>query len=266
MNFPVLLVAIRLLCCSSLYLGHAGAKGFGPFDSIADALSNATKSVSDAVSSPSPKKKPVRLQRKEHDKGHTTSSPEVHVLAFGDSLTARYYVKEGWPDKLSELLNSHGKGKEYRVHSAAIVGENTTHMVNRLAHEIGHLESLHQKPSFVIILGGTNDLWQANPGQHIPMMHKGALQVLRNLEAMRATVANAGATAVLVAIPPYSAGLPPAAREINLALKDAAKDGSFLFADISQVDRKYLIDNLHYSEDGYARFAEQILKAMRPRL
>merc|ERR1719491_1469369 len=98
------------------------------------------------------------------------------------------------------------------------------------------------------------------------MMHRGALQVLRNLEAMRATVANAGATAVALAIPQYSAGLPPAAREINSALKDAAKDGSFLFADISQVERKYFIDNLHYSEDGYARFAEKVFEAMRPRL
>mmetsp|Transcript_59526 Transcript_59526/g.167703 ORF Transcript_59526/g.167703 Transcript_59526/m.167703 type:complete len:197 (-) Transcript_59526:127-717(-) len=185
---------------------------------------------------------------------------EVHVLAFGDSLTHGGSAgATPYPDQLDVMLNVHGAGQvAYRIHNAGVCGDNTAQMVERLPEALGALARAGRRPDFVLMLGGTNDLWQGCP---VP-------EILGNLEEMQAIVAKEGATAVVLAIPPDEAGLTHRLRGVNGALQSKASlggSGRVLFADTSQVSMRHLShDGLHFNSAGYHEFARIVYQAMAP--
>merc|ERR1719350_1585589 len=98
-----------------------------------------------------------------------------------------------YPDQLDVMLNVHGAGQVvYRMHNAGVCGENTEQMVERLPKTLGALARAGRRPDFVLMLGGTNDLWQECS---VP-------EILSNLAEMQAIVARERAIAVVLAIPP----------------------------------------------------------------
>ncbi|KAG2444098.1 hypothetical protein HYH02_009040 [Chlamydomonas schloesseri] len=93
----------------------------------------------------------------------------MHILAFGDSLTEGYYNHgtqfHPYAIKLHQLLKSNGLSVKVdeRGHSGELV---TASMVRRLPALLRESEARGVKYSWVIILGGINDLgWRKEPAE-----------------------------------------------------------------------------------------------------
>jgi acyl-CoA thioesterase-1 len=73
----------------------------------------------------------------------------MKILCLGDSLTEGYNISQSksWPKLLELELNC-------EVINAGISGDTTTGMLSRCERLL-----LTHKPSHIIVLGGTNDLW-----------------------------------------------------------------------------------------------------------
>lgn len=87
----------------------------------------------------------------------TQARPEV-ILCFGDSITFGYGVapveKEAYPARLQRLLDGkYGEGA-FKVVSSGVPGEDTTQGLARIDAVLAE-----NKPQWVFILYGTNDLW-----------------------------------------------------------------------------------------------------------
>ena len=88
-----------------------------------------------------------------------------HILCFGDSLTAGFQSPTG--DKPQGGETPYGQflqdltGPSVRVSVSGICGELTGEMAMRFRRDV-----LQQQPSYVVLLGGTNDLgWNAQPAE-----------------------------------------------------------------------------------------------------
>ena len=81
----------------------------------------------------------------------------IKIVCIGDSLTEGYRIQEGccWP----LLLN---KEAGYEIINSGICGDTTSGMLARF-----HEMVIAHKPDFVIIMGGTNDIWFNTPDQQI---------------------------------------------------------------------------------------------------
>uniref|UniRef100_A0A7R9ZUI0 SGNH hydrolase-type esterase domain-containing protein n=1 Tax=Pyrodinium bahamense TaxID=73915 RepID=A0A7R9ZUI0_9DINO len=180
-----------------------------------------------------------------------------HVLAFGDSLTWGGCGSRPYPEQLEALLNGQcGGHTRYKVHNAGICGESTEEMVSRLPDELASLEQDGVRPSFVLLLGGTNDLGHLAPKE-----------ILANLAKMRAVAMRAQASCVALTIPRTEDGLSPVARVVNRGLRrEAAREGGPILADVSVVPEERLSDGVHFNSEGYAEFARLVFEAMQPSL
>jgi acyl-CoA thioesterase-1 len=117
------------------------------------------------------------------------------IICFGDSLTAGYQsptparpVLEATPygSFLQEIL-----GSKARVRVSGICGEVTGEMVMRFREDV-----LAHRPSFVIILGGTNDLG----------MNAQPAEVMRNLLKLYESAAAANIQPVAMTVPSIRVG------------------------------------------------------------
>ena len=79
------------------------------------------------------------------------------IVCIGDSLTEGYQIPAGtcWPS----LLN---KESTYEIINSGICGDTTSGMLARF-----HEMVIAHKPRYVIIMGGTNDIWFNTPDQQI---------------------------------------------------------------------------------------------------
>ncbi len=118
-----------------------------------------------------------------------------HIVCFGDSLTAGFQsptvgnpqgAETPYGQFLQELT-----GPSVRVSVSGICGELTGEMAIRFRSAV-----LAHQPSYVVILGGTNDLgWNAAPSD-----------IMRNLLKMYELAMAAGITPVLVTVPSMRMG------------------------------------------------------------
>jgi acyl-CoA thioesterase-1 len=85
---------------------------------------------------------------------------ERRILAFGDSLFARYGLKagEGYPEKLEGALRA--KGVNARIANAGVSGDTTAAARQRL---VFTLDNQPRKPDLVIISLGGNDMLRGLP-------------------------------------------------------------------------------------------------------
>lgn len=111
----------------------------------------------------------------------TCAEPEIHILAFGDSLTAGYNLppSKSFAAQLEERVLS--QGRKVRVTNAGLSGDTTSGGRTRLAW------SLQDKPDLIILELGANDgLRGLDP-----------TSMRENLEAMIQECLNTGARVIL---------------------------------------------------------------------
>ena len=120
----------------------------------------------------------------------SSSSLSPLIICFGDSLTVGY--QSPTPDDPSGRETPYGTalqemlGARARVSISGICGEVTGEMVMRFRQDV-----LNHAPSYVIILGGTNDLgWMADPAE-----------IMRNLLKMYESAQAVAIEAVAVTVP-----------------------------------------------------------------
>lgn len=87
---------------------------------------------------------------------YTRSPGAINIVALGESSTAGLWVEPelSYPAQLQRLLREQHPGREINVIVPPHVGQNTSHMANRIA---SYLELY--RPRLVIVMAGTNNEW-----------------------------------------------------------------------------------------------------------
>jgi acyl-CoA thioesterase-1 len=184
------------------------------------------------------------------------SSPLPLILCFGDSLTAGF--RSPTPDDPVPTETPYGRYLEERLYKRArvrisgICGERTDEMVHRFPQEL-----LTHKPTYTVVLGGTNDLgWNIPPAT---IMHN-----LRELYE-HAIASSAGPIAVSV---PSIRGFDEYIQgryELNTLLMEYCARRNVPYIDLfrataepgtGRLDAQYSNDGLHLTEQGYRLLAE----------
>lgn len=187
------------------------------------------------------------------------------IICFGDSLTVGYqsptadfpaYRETPYGEFLQKRV-----GPSARVVVSGVCGELTGEMVMRFREDV-----LQHTPSYVVVLGGTNDLgWNASPDA-----------IMRNLLKMYELAQAAGVRPVAVTVPSIrvegeGGGGPQGSvqhiarrQELNRLITDyCAKKGLAcvdLFAatlepETQRLAAPYSNDGLHLTTEGYQRLA-----------
>lgn len=187
------------------------------------------------------------------------------IVCFGDSLTAGYQSpsrenptgrETPYGRFLEEFLGGRGS-----IAVSGICGETTGEMMLRFRSDV-----LEHRPRYVVILGGTNDLgWNAAPHE-----------IMRNLVKMYELARAAGVVPIPVTVP--SVRVPDGGEEalqwakthiarrevLNGLIQDYARSKDLpcldLFTATADLDSlqlcpEYSNDGLHFTTDGYRRFA-----------
>ena len=193
-----------------------------------------------------------------------------HIVCFGDSLTAGFQsptagnpqgIETPYGHVLQELA-----GSAVRVSVSGICGELTGEMAMRFRAAV-----LNHQPTYVVILGGTNDLgWNAAPAD-----------IMRNLLKMYELAAAAGIKPVPVTVPSIRVGEDLCSeegrqwfaehldrrRQLNgliLRYAESKRLAAFdLFSataepETQQLAARYSNDGLHLTTAGYRLFAERL--------
>ena len=193
-----------------------------------------------------------------------------HIICFGDSLTAGFQSPtaenpQGAETPYGQFLQE-WLGPAVRVSVRAICGELTGDMAMRFRSAV-----LAHQPTYVVILGGTNDLgWNAAPAD-----------IMHNLLGMYELAATAGIKPVPMTVPSIRVGddlcqeegrrwfldhLDRRRRLNEFILRYAASKqltAVDLFAatmepDTQQLAARYSNDGLHLSTAGYRLVAERL--------
>jgi len=193
-----------------------------------------------------------------------------HIVCFGDSLTAGFQsptagnpqgIETPYGHFLQELT-----GSAVRVSVSGICGELTGEMAMRFRAAV-----LNHQPTYVVILGGTNDLgWNAAPED-----------IMRNLLKMYELAAAAGIKPVPVTVPSIRAGEDLCSeegrrwfaehldrrRQLNELILRYAESKRLAAFDLfsvtaepatQQLAARYSNDGLHLTTAGYRLFAERL--------
>jgi acyl-CoA thioesterase I len=191
-------------------------------------------------------------------------------VCFGDSLTAGFQsptadnpqgIETPYGRFLQELV-----GPEVRVSVSGICGELTGEMAMRFRSAV-----LRHRPTYVVILGGTNDLgWNAMP-----------TDIMRNLLKMYELAAAAGIKPVPVTVPSVRIGDDlrneegrrwfadhlDRRRQLNRLILDYAESKSLVAFDLfaataepstQQLGSQYSNDGLHLTTAGYRLMADRL--------
>jgi len=199
---------------------------------------------------------------------NSSNNNKRYVLAFGDSLTEGFYnwgMKfHPYSNKLKDLLDMEGF---YGIDQFGISGETTRSMVSRLKELF---DSSQYKYSFVIILGGTNDLGEKKPDK-----------IVANLKSLYTQCIDHGALPIAVTIPEMSQELQlkwltPCRNTVNEQLKAFCTEKNIPvvdlatkipYASLSDSDRKkYWDDGIHFTPAGYDKFATIIHEVLKTKL
>lgn len=176
------------------------------------------------------------------------AGPEVHILAFGDSLTAGYNLppSKSFAAQLEQRLLE--QGARVRITNAGLSGDTSSGGRDRLAW------SLEDKPDLVILELGANDgLRGLDPGR-----------MRENLDAMIREIRESGARIILAGMKaPVNWGAAYRLEFENVFPELAEKHGVALypfFLDGVITDPALLLeDGLHPNADGVARIVDGIL-------
>lgn len=200
------------------------------------------------------------------------------VICFGDSLTAGFQspTKDnpiGRETPYGQFLQSY-LGDVVEVRSSGICGELTGEMVMRFRRDV-----LDQKPNYVPILGGTNDLgWNASPRE-----------IICNLIKMYEQVLGMGSLPIPVTIPSIRVEDAGESREgqdwvaehlarrnqLNKLIQEYAESKGIGYVDLfvatvdsqsGQLADMYSNDGIHLTTAGYRLFAEHVAHTLRPLL
>ena len=195
-----------------------------------------------------------------------------HIVCFGDSLTAGFQSPA--VDNPQGTVTPYGRflqeltGPSVRVSVSGICGELTGEMAVRFRSAV-----LVHQPTYVVILGGTNDLgWNAVPAD-----------IMRNLLTMYELAAAAGIKPVPVTVPSIRAGDDLCSEEgrrwfaehldrrhqlneLILRYAESKRLAAFdLFAatvepETQQLAARYSNDGLHLTTAGYRLVAERLYR------
>ncbi|MCA1957800.1 MAG: GDSL-type esterase/lipase family protein [Nitrospira sp.] len=200
------------------------------------------------------------------------------VVCFGDSLTVGF--QSPTPENPTGAETPYGRFLQDRLGKAALVrisgacGELTGEMVSRFRRSVSD-----QKPDYVPILGGTNDLGCGlSPDE-----------IMANLTTLYELTRNAGGVPIPVTVPSIRVEGSPGNREanewvaghlarrnvLNKLIRDYAASRSLALVDLfsatvdptsGQLAARYSNDGLHLTTAGYMRFAEMIAHILLSRL
>ena len=184
----------------------------------------------------------------------------LKIVAFGDSLTAG--VQSPTPENPNGKSTPYGEFLQKMLGDQAVVivrgisGELTGEMVMRLSRDV-----LLERPHYVVILGGTNDLgWNAPIGD-----------IIRNLITIYNRIKGDRAIPVGVTVPSIQGfdQLIPPRQELNRLIIETCRTHDQPFIDLfsATADPKtlrlahpYSSDGLHLSTEGYRMIAELLYK------
>lgn len=201
-----------------------------------------------------------------------------HIVCFGDSLTAGFQVptednpqggETPYGRYLQELI-----GPTVRVSVSGVCGELTAEMALRFRSAV-----LAQQPTYVVILGGTNDLgWNAK-----------AADIMGNLLKMYELAAAAGIEPVPVTVPSIRVGGDlhneegrqrfaehlNRRQQLNGLILGYAESKRLVAVDLfaatvdpetQQLAARYSNDGLHLTTDGYRLFADRLYQEVFARV
>jgi lysophospholipase L1-like esterase len=200
------------------------------------------------------------------------------VMCFGDSLTAGFQspTKEnptGRETPYGQFLQAY-LGGVVEVRTSGICGELTGEMVMRFRRDV-----LDREPSYVPILGGTNDLgWNAAPQE-----------IMRNLIKMYEQTLAIGGLPIPVTVPSirvedalgisegmeWLAGHLASRHELNQHIREYADSKRLAYVDLfaatvepesGQLAAIYSNDGIHLTTAGYRLFAQQVAQILKPLL
>jgi lysophospholipase L1-like esterase len=202
----------------------------------------------------------------------------VLVICFGDSLTAGFQSPTRENPTGEETPYGHflqnNLGRLAQVRVSGICGELTSDMVTRFERDV-----LDHSPSYVPILGGTNDLgWNVMPSE-----------IMRNLVVMYEETRAAGGIPIPITIPSirvedgqgsregqeWIADHPERRCRLNGWIQEYARSNHLpcvdLFAatadpDSGQLAEIYSNDGLHLTTPGYRLLAEHVAQVLKPLL
>jgi acyl-CoA thioesterase-1 len=186
------------------------------------------------------------------------------ILCFGDSLTAGFQSPS--TENPNAIAAPYGRVLEEFLRDRAVVlisgicGERTGEMLDRFRRVV-----VEPKPTFAVILGGTNDLgWDISPDR-----------VVRNLQMMFALASAGGIQPIAVTVPSIR-GLDryiPGRRELNKLLTQLCSREKIPCVDLftataeagtGRLAAEYSNDGLHLTTAGYRLIAallyEQVFK------
>ncbi|XP_031561161.1 uncharacterized protein LOC116297137 [Actinia tenebrosa] len=205
----------------------------------------------------------------------------VRILAFGDSLTQGHTYQlthfHPYTHRLRQLLQEH-KSVKFDVDNAGITGE---FVRDQMTKRLPLLLRKNGPYNLIIILGGTNDLGDFNPGEEKALF--------KEIVSLHDIAHEHGAKTLLLTIPEsdyifkdMGANGTSYIKEdgekgrilINGMLRDFAKENDDVtLCDLDQEHRhtnlkeeekvKYWDDGLHYTPEGYDRMGEIIFEKIK---
>jgi lysophospholipase L1-like esterase len=193
---------------------------------------------------PSPTPKPTKAPAKVR---------VYHFIAFGDSLTSGYNTPgPAWPTILD--------AKDVHLilqRNSGVPGDTTAQMRARLQHDV-----INYHPSYMIVMGGTNDL-----GQGVS-----EATIIANLRYIITTAKKNKIIPILLEIPPDSySGMTAKIDSLNAQIVHLANSYRFTVVDINTplrtssgtIASKYTSDGLHFSAAGSQLVATTIWNKLR---
>lgn len=203
---------------------------------------------------------------------------EPLIICFGDSLTAGFQSPtrdnpSGRSTPYGQFLQSF-LGDAGRVRISGICGELTGDMVLRFTRDV-----LTHRPSYVPILGGTNDLgWNTSPSD-----------IICNLTTMYEQTRSMGSLPIPVTVPSirvegdsggtvgqeWIAEHLARRSRLNKLIQEYADSNGLAYVDLfaatgdpanGQLAERYSNDGIHLTTAGYQLFAEQVAHILKPLL
>ena len=175
------------------------------------------------------------------------------ILAFGDSLTARYGVPRGsgYPEQLQRKLD--GLGYKYRLVNMGISGDTTSGGRSRMR------AALDVTPAIVILELGANDGLRGQP----------VTEMQANLEEMITEFQKQGAKVILAGMTlprNYGSTYVKSFEEVfrNLAKKYNLALIPFFLEGVAGNPKYTLDDFLHPNADGYVLVTDLVMKTLEP--
>lgn len=187
----------------------------------------------------------------------------VRWVPLGDSLSSQQ--AGGAPyNQWVDLVAMRSNGKVLLAHNAGVSGENTAQMLNRVQADV-----LAYFPTFVTVLGGTNDVTQG----------VAYATTVANLEQIVARLQASGVTVCMCTVPPRfdTTKIAATTKMNNWIRQHAAASGCHLLdvygATVNRTDGKYASgfpvsdgDNVHMLRAGHSAIADLFITDVLPKL